>query len=78
LEAAGYNREYTIEESKKVVSLSLEFADHQKKVKRILPLGYSRDMLVTIQALEPGHCNNSLYTAAFTGKRQISFEGACS
>lgn len=55
LGAAGYNWEYTIEESKKVVSVSLEFADDQKKVKRVLPPGYSKDVLVTIQALEPGN-----------------------
>jgi predicted secreted protein len=57
LGAAGYNWEYTIEESKKVVSVSLEFADNQKKVKRIMPPGYSSDVLVTIQALEPGNEN---------------------
>jgi predicted secreted protein len=55
LGAAGYNWGYTIEESKKVVSVSLEFADDQKNVKRILQPGYSRDVLVTIRALKPGN-----------------------
>ncbi len=55
LGVAGYNWEYTIEETRKVASVSLEFVDDQKKAERILPPGYSRDVLVTIQPLEPGH-----------------------
>lgn len=54
LGAAGYNWEYTIEEPKKVVSVSLEFVDDGKKTVP-LPPGYSLDVLITIQALEPGH-----------------------
>jgi predicted secreted protein len=55
LGAAGYNWEYTIEDTRKVASVSLEFVDDKKKAERILPPGYSRDVLVTIQALESGH-----------------------
>jgi predicted secreted protein len=54
LGAAGYNWEYTIEETKKVVSVSLGFVDDRKKAERILPPGYSKDVLVTVEALEPG------------------------
>ncbi|MCZ7355936.1 MAG: protease inhibitor I42 family protein [Candidatus Methanoperedens sp.] len=54
LGAAGYNWEYSIEETKKVVSVSLEFVDDQKKAKRILPPGYSKDVMVTVEARESG------------------------
>ncbi|HEX7574947.1 MAG TPA: protease inhibitor I42 family protein [Candidatus Methanoperedens sp.] len=54
LGAAGYNWEYKIKETDKVVSVSSEFVDDGKKI-RPLPPGYSLDVLITIQALEPGH-----------------------
>jgi len=54
LAAAGYNWEYIIKETEKVVSVSSEFVDDGKKIGP-LPPGYSLDMLITIQALEPGH-----------------------
>ena len=54
LGAAGYNWEYTIKETGKVVSVSSEFVDDGKKIGPLLP-GHSLDVLITIQALEPGH-----------------------
>jgi predicted secreted protein len=54
LGAAGYNWEYRIKETGKVVSVSSEFIDDRKKIGPIPP-GFSLDLLITIQALEPGH-----------------------
>ncbi|MCZ7402662.1 MAG: protease inhibitor I42 family protein [Candidatus Methanoperedens sp.] len=54
LGAAGYNWEYQIKETEKVVSVSSEFIDDGTKI-RPMPPGYSLDVLITIQALEPGH-----------------------
>ena len=63
LGAAGYNWEYNIKETGKVVSVSSEFVDDGKKIGP-LPPGYSLDVQITIQALEPGHA-----TIYFTQKR---------
>lgn len=52
--AAGYIWEYSIEGIEKVVSVSLDFVDDEKKTGP-LPPGYSLDVLVTIEALVPGH-----------------------
>jgi predicted secreted protein len=54
LGAAGYNWEYRIKETGKVISVSSEFVDDGKKIGPPPP-GYSLDVLITIQALEPGH-----------------------
>ncbi|MCX9026101.1 MAG: protease inhibitor I42 family protein [Candidatus Methanoperedens sp.] len=54
LGAAGYNWEYSIEEIEKVVSISLDFVDDEKRTGP-LPPGYSLDVLVTVEALVPGH-----------------------
>jgi predicted secreted protein len=54
LGAAGYNWEYNIEETGKIVSVSSEFVDDGKKTGP-LPPGFSLDVLITVQALEPGH-----------------------
>ncbi|MCE8423103.1 MAG: protease inhibitor I42 family protein [Candidatus Methanoperedens sp.] len=59
LGAAGYNWEYRIEEIEKVVSVSLDFVDDGKKTGP-LPPGYSLDVLVTIEALVPGHATIQL------------------
>jgi len=53
LGAAGYNWEYSIETGK-IVSVSLDFVDDGKRTGP-LPPGYSLDVLITVQALEPGH-----------------------
>jgi predicted secreted protein len=54
LGAAGYNWEYSIDEMGKVVSVSSEFVDDEKKAGPLRP-GHSLDMLITIQAMVPGH-----------------------
>ncbi len=54
LGAAGYNWEYSIEETGKIVSVSLDFVDDGKKTGP-LPPGYSLDVLITVQALVSGH-----------------------
>ena len=53
LGAAGYNWEYSIEETGKIVSVSSEFVGGGERTGS-LPPGYSLDVLITIQALEPG------------------------
>ncbi len=57
LGAAGYNWDYTVEKNFKAVTVSLEFVDDLKKTEKKgpLPPGYSLDVLVTVQALEPGY-----------------------
>jgi len=54
LAAAGYIWEYGIEQTNKVVSVSSEFVEDGKRTGP-LPPGYSRDVFITIQALEGGH-----------------------
>ncbi len=54
LGAAGFNWEYDIEGTGKVVSVSLELVYDGKRTGPLLP-GYSLDVLATIHALEPGH-----------------------
>jgi predicted secreted protein len=57
LGAAGYTWEYTVEGIGKVVAVSKDRSDAspQTETGEPLPLGYSREELVTIKALEPGH-----------------------
>lgn len=53
LGAAGFNWEYNIEGTGKVVSVSLELVNDGRKTGS-LPPGYSLDVLTTIHALESG------------------------
>jgi predicted secreted protein len=57
LGAAGYTWEYAVEGVGNVVAVSKETSDAppQTETGELLPPGYSRDELVTIKALEPGH-----------------------
>ncbi len=57
LAGAGYTWKHTIEETGKVVAVSMEMSDHLQLIEkgRALPPGYNLSELVTIQALSPGH-----------------------